>query len=257
PFPAAPNVYFPMRPYVATAGWTAPVVPGETALGAGTHLERYARLLPAVEINTSFYRIHRPGTYERWARSVPAEFRFAVKLSREITHRSRLAVSDRQLAEFLEGPRALGRKLGPLLVQLPPSFVFDAALVGRFFGQLRRLHDGPIACEPRHPSWFTSLGDRVLVDARVARVGADPAVVPEAAIPGGWPGLAYVRLHGSPVTYASPYSDDQLDRTGRLIRASEVPKEAWCVFDNTQFGAAYENARELWRRIAPATSSPA
>jgi uncharacterized protein YecE (DUF72 family) len=243
--------------HIATAGWTCPAPPGDPALGVGTHLERYARLLPAVEINTSFYRNHRPSTYERWARSVPADFRFAVKVWREITHHRRLGVTDRELAEFLEGPVALGKKLGPLLVQLPPSFVLDAEHVGRFFRQLRRLHTGLVACEPRHPSWFTPEGERLLADAQVARVGADPAVVPEAALPGGWNGLRYLRLHGSPVMYASPYSEDQLASLAGLLPGEAEAAEAWCVFDNTQFGAAWENARELWQRVAPAGLSPA
>jgi len=143
---------------------------------AGTHLERYAAAFPAVEINSSFYRPHRPATYARWAASVPAEFRFAVKVPREITHRRRL-IDVRELVDsFLAEVGALGEKLGPLLVQLPPSLTFAAPAAASFFATLRERHTGGVACEPRHPSWFRPEAERLLTDYRIARVAADPAV---------------------------------------------------------------------------------
>ncbi|MCV4633615.1 DUF72 domain-containing protein, partial [Escherichia coli] len=73
-----------------------------------------------------------------------------------------------------------------------------------------RAELAPLACEPRHPSWFTPEAEALMQDARVARVAADPARVPEAALPGGWSGLVYARLHGSPRIYWSAYDDAAL-----------------------------------------------
>src|SRR5690349_23923685 len=112
---------------VGTAGWSIPARFADAFPGTGSHLERYARRFDAAEINSSFYRPHRPETYARWAASVPDGFRFAVKVPREVTHRRRLAGAADVLDRFLGEAGALGEKLGPLLVQLPPSLAFDAA----------------------------------------------------------------------------------------------------------------------------------
>ena len=106
---------------VGTAAWTIPAQHAHGFPPEGSHLERYSRRFPAVEINSSFYRPHRPSTYQRWASTVPAHFRFAVKVPKEITHLRRLANADEPLERFLAEAGALGEKLGPLLLQLPPS----------------------------------------------------------------------------------------------------------------------------------------
>jgi uncharacterized protein YecE (DUF72 family) len=141
----------------------------------------------------------------------------------------------------------LGDALGPLLVQLPPSLGFQEAVADGFFGSLRARFDGDAVCEPRHATWFTDEVDALLEHFRIARVVADPAPVSRAAIPGGWPGLVYRRLHGSPRMYYSGHSVDYLDRTARLIR--ENPTDGWCIFDNTALGAATHDALYLLRRL--------
>ncbi|MGZ8413013.1 MAG: DUF72 domain-containing protein, partial [Gemmatirosa sp.] len=101
---------------IGTAGWSLPKAEQHAFPGEGTHLERYAARFPAVEINSSFYRPHRPATYARWAASVPADFRFAVKVPRTITHERRLRDVDDLLDAFLGEARGLGASLGCLLV---------------------------------------------------------------------------------------------------------------------------------------------
>src|SRR5690242_14468228 len=110
---------------IGTAGWSLPREEQPHFPAEGTHLQRYAAVLPAVEINSSFYRPHRESTYARWAASVPASFRFAVKIPRAITHERKLADAADALDAFLPGPAALGAALGCLLVQLPPSLALD------------------------------------------------------------------------------------------------------------------------------------
>lgn len=236
---------------VGTAGWSIPAQHAGEFPGAGSHLERYAQRLPAVEINSSFYRPHRLATYERWARSVPEGFRFAVKLPREITHARRLVEVAQPLTQFLSDASALGDKLGPLLVQLPPSLAFAESTAAAFFGALRARCVGQAVCEPRHPTWFTDGADALLRHFEVARVAADPARVPRAAEPGGWPGLAYYRLHGSPEMYYSAYGAGSLDALAEAIAAVASRAGAvWCILDNTARGEAARNALDLLRRVA-------
>ncbi|WP_345773590.1 DUF72 domain-containing protein [Azospirillum oleiclasticum] len=218
--------------------------------GPGTHLERYGRVLPAVEIDSSFYRPHRPATYARWAESVPPGFRFAVKLPRTVTHERRLNDADEPLDRFLGEVTHLGDRLGPLLVQLPPSLRFDAAVVDAFFGRLRRVFMGELVCEPRHASWFADGPEALLADHAVARVAADPQPAEGAGEPGGWAGLAYLRLHGSPVMYRSDYPPDALRAMAERLLAEARERPVWCVFDNTADGHALGNALALRDLVA-------
>ncbi|MGA0604604.1 DUF72 domain-containing protein [Phenylobacterium sp. VNQ135] len=238
------------RLHIATAGWTIPRAVAQAFPTDGSGLQRYAARFDAVEINSTFYRSHRPATYARWVETTPADFRFAVKLPRRITHEARLKDAAEPLAAFRAETEQLGDKLGPLLVQLPPSLAYEVEVAEAFFVALRDVWPGAAVCEPRHPTWFAADADERLKAHRIARVAADPARHPLAAAPGGWPELAYWRLHGSPRMYYSAYEGAALDALARAIEASGAA-EAWCVFDNTTSGAAMANALGLQARLAP------
>lgn len=240
------------RIFVGTAGWTIPRKYAARAPGAGSHLERYGRILRAVEINSSFYRPHRRDTYARWRASVPKGFRFAVKMPRAISHVARLRGTGAALDAFLHEVSGLGRALGPLLLQLPPSLQYDHATARAFFTLLRRRHQGPVVCEPRHPSWFAPEVEAFFKRVRVGRVAADPPVVPGALEPGGWPRLAYYRLHGSPRMYYSSYSDEFLADLAVRLRMAARRATVWCIFDNTAAGAAFGDALRLLDLLAQA-----
>ena len=215
--------------------------------GGDSHLARYAQVLPAVEINSTFHRRHQASTFERWAAGVPRAFRFSIKVPRTITHDQRLARSGPLLDVFLADLAPLGARLGCLLVQLPPSLEFDARVVRAFLTVLRRRFEHGIAFEPRHASWFGSRADGLLNDFEVARVAADPPRAENGNEPGGWRGLAYFRLHGSPRIYYSSYGDDFLGSIAaklRNLRRRRVP--TWCIFDNTTLGAATGNALSVF-----------
>jgi uncharacterized protein YecE (DUF72 family) len=231
---------------IGCAGWSLPRAVLAEFPREGSHLQRYAARLNCAEINSSFYRAHQRSTYARWADSVPADFRFSVKLPRAITHDARLRGVAKDLDAFLDQASALGDRLGCLLVQLPPSFAFERATVARFLGMLRRRYAGPVAIEPRHASWFTPAVDAVLVQHRTGRVAADPAVVPAAAHPGGDPACVYLRLHGSPRMYFSVYAEGWLRQLARRVRAARTTAAScWCVFDNTAHGGAIPNALRM------------
>lgn len=236
---------------IGTAGWSIPTFCAEEFPAAGSHLERYAARFNAVEINSSFYRPHRNQTYARWAGAVPEDFRFAMKMPKAITHELRLQDVGERLEQFLGEVSGLGNKLGPLLVQLPPSLAFEPGIAESFFALVRQMFGGNIVCEPRHASWFTPVAEALLVSSRVGRVAADPAKVPGADAPGGWSGLTYWRLHGSPRIYYSAYESDYLETVaGILAKGALGGAEAWCIFDNTASGAATGNALELVTRLA-------
>ena len=228
---------------LGVAGWNVRPEHASRFAEAGSHLARYATQFNAVEINSCFYRPHRRATYERWAATVPSDFRFAVKLPKVITHANRFVDIVAPLERFLGEIAGLGPKLGPVLVQLPPSFAFDDALARSFLDDLRARFDGEAVLEPRHETWFTPDVEKLLVEYRVARVAADPARVPAAAEPGGYKGVMYLRLHGSPRVYYSAYPSEYLTDVAKLLEAGASRDiSTWCIFDNTALGAATADA---------------
>lgn len=240
---------------IGTAAWALPKAVQDRFPPDGSCLARYAAVLNGTEINSSFYRSHRPSTYRRWAASVPDEFRFSVKMPKLITHVKRLVGATDALHGFIAEASELGARLACVLVQLPPSLAFAPADVDAFLKVLRDRYAGNVALEPRHASWFSAGAADVLKNHRIARVGADPARVPEAAEPAAWNGLAYWRLHGSPQTYRSTYSDAYLAALARRIQAAERPaRSVWCIFDNTASGAAAANALTLRSLVTSAAN---
>lgn len=233
---------------VGTAGWSIPKAVAEAFPTAGLTLERYAAVFPAVEINSSFYRPHKPATYARWAASTPDGFKFSLKIPRTITHAARLVGAAEPLAKFLGEAQALDEKLGVLVIQLPPSLAFDAAVAQSFLAMFRGQAGEAAAIEPRHASWFSDDADALLQRFDVARIGADPALTPRARTPGGWRGLTYLRLHGSPQMYASPYSNGALAALAASLK-SDRAEDVWCLFDNTMIGAAAANGLDLLGRL--------
>jgi len=226
---------------IGCAGWSIPRDVAQRFPGEGSHLERFSRALNAAEINTSFYRPHKPETYQRWADSVPDDFRFAVKLPRTITHDAKLRGVDALITQFASEAAGLGPKLGCVLVQLPPKLALDPGAARELFTALRSHFSCLLACEARHGSWFTEDATGLLHEAGVTRVIADPAV--------GEPGpyvatseTAYIRLHGSPRIYYSSYEADRLAQVRDYIATQ---KAAWVIFDNTASGAAAANALDL------------
>ncbi|HEY8682498.1 MAG TPA: DUF72 domain-containing protein [Rhodanobacter sp.] len=239
--------------YVGCAGWSISTAHAAGFPADGSHLERYAQVFNCVEINSSFYRPHRPASYRKWAAIVPPGFRFAAKFPRAISHQARLRDCEPALQEFLAEVENLDGKLGCLLLQLPPSLIYDPTIALPFFDQLRRRHAGPVACEPRHASWFHPSASRALRERRIARAAADPARFPRAALPSGDRALEYLRLHGSPRMYYDAYPGPVLCRIAhRLQRASQGTGQRWCIFDNTALGHATANAMSLLRQLRPA-----
>ena len=230
---------------IGCAGWSLATREQARFPAGASHLARYAQVFDAAEINSSFYRSHRPATYRKWASMVPPGFRFSVKLPRTITHEARLEGAIEPLRAFLDEVMNLEAHLGCLLAQLPPSLAF-AASHRRFFDDIRRLYDGPVVCEPRHASWFSPSVDAVLRECHIGRAAADPAVTPRGHLPGGDHRIEYLRLHGSPRMYYDAYPVETLARVGRRLGRPGAGTDArWVIFDNTAAGNAIGNALQL------------
>jgi len=229
--------------FIGTAGWSIPAQYKTQFSGEGSHLQRYATRLNCVEINSSFYRPHKRTTYEKWAGAVPKRFRFSVKCPRSITQNHRLSGYGDELDRFLEEVMGLGAKLGVLLVQLPPSLMFDANVAASFFRDIKRVGT-TIACEARHASWFEDESDQMLKNLGVTRVAADPPRALTDGMPGGDKRVAYFRLHGNPKIYYSDYSGKMLSQWAAKLRPSD-----WCIFDNTAAQHALGNAMSMKEEV--------
>ena len=257
------------------AGWRGDFYP--RGLVQRKELAYAAERLTSIEVNGSFYSLQRPSSYASWREQTPEGFVFAVKGGRFITHLKKLAGVETALANFFaSGPLALGRKLGPLLWQLPPSLGFDADRLAAFFEQLPRTtgaaaelagrHDDKVpddralttaeedrplrhALEVRHASFATPEAVALLREHDVAFVVADTA--------GRWPLVEeqtsdhrYVRLHGDAELYTSGYTAEALDRWAAKIRAwREAGEDVYVYFDNDVKGYAPHDAMALIERV--------
>ena len=218
-------------------------------------LEYLSRLVNSVELNGSFYRLQTPERYRAWRDRTPADFEFAVKGGRFITHLKRLRDIDGPLANFFgSGVFELGDKLGPILWQLPASVPFDPDLLAAFFDRLPRATPAgrPLrhALEPRHPGFTEPMFLDLLREHRIALVIADTA--------GRFPYLeditadfAYVRLHGDEELYVSDYSDAALDIWAKKVRElAAATGDVYVYFDNDVHAHAPWNAISLADRLA-------
>ena len=234
---------------IGISGWTYKPWRGSfypPGLPQRRELGYVAERMNSVEINGSFYSLQRRSSFESWAAAVPADFTFAVKGGRFITHMKKLNDIATPLANFYaSGVLALGPRLGPFLWQLPPTLGFDAARMASFFDQLPRTageaasvaagHDARVpedraltttahpdqrlrhTVEVRHETFRDPAFYALLRQHEVGLVIADN--------PGKWPiieelttDFTYVRLHGHDELYASGYSDESLDAWAEKVR---------------------------------------
>ena len=233
--------------YIGTAGWSIPSQFRDQFQGPGTHLERYSRVFNCVEINSAFYRDHKPETYARWSFSVPEDFRFSVKLSKYFIHVQRLTETGLALEKVIQGISELGHKWGALLIQLPPSLIFHLDTAVRFVVHLRKYYKGVIIWEPRHISWASPEAIQLFADYKISKAVADPEPCPLSKDSHSRvESVQYWRLHGSPKMYESRYEKETLKEVAEKLQHPHNPvMQTWCIFDNTTFGYATENAIEL------------
>lgn len=216
-------------------------------------LERYAEVFDTVEVNATFYRLPKESTVRDWVELVPADFVFAVKASRYLTHMKRLHEIGDAVARFWEPlePLRRGRRLGPVLWQLPEKFRRDDDLLALALDELPRAQH---CFEFRHPSWF-AMPVRQLLEERGASlaIGDDKRrPLPEVRPVGE---LAYLRLHYGHRGRGGNYSEAELDGWRRRVAAWRSRRPVFVYLNNDRKGYAPANARYLARGLSEGRGS--
>jgi uncharacterized protein YecE (DUF72 family) len=222
------------------AHWRGPYYPED--LPASKMLAFYLGDFDTVEINNSFYHLPARSTFEAWRAATPPGFVFAVKGSRYLTHMKKLKDPDDAIGRFFESAVGLGKKLGPVLFQLPPHWRCNTERLELFLRALPRRHR--YAFEFREPSWHCSdvfdvlrRHDAALCTYHLAGFEAPRDLTAD---------FAYVRLHGPGAKYQGSYDRASLRAWARQIdRWSATLRAVYVYFDNDQAGYAAQNARTL------------
>jgi uncharacterized protein YecE (DUF72 family) len=205
-------------------------------------LEFYTRHFDTVELNNTFYRLPTVNGLQTWRESTPADFRFAAKGSRFLTHMKKLKDPEPGAAKFFDSVERLGEKLGPIVFQLPPWWEVNSQRLAGFLEILPPKHR--YAFELRNPTWHTPEIYRLL-----RRHNAAFCIFEIAGFHTNFELTAdftYVRLHGPGDKYQGSYSPDILKSWAARIRHWQSDLRAvYLYFDNDQSGYAVHNAREL------------
>ena len=236
---------------IGTSGWSyrswrGPFFPDD--LPARKHLEFYAQHFRSTELNGVFYRTPTEEAVEAWAERTPADFVFAWKASKFITHWKRLNPTSRNSLALMESRlRKLRSKVGPILFQLPPNFVKNRDRLASFLKLLRKKRR--YAFEFRHPSWYEDDILDLLRDNDIALCISDHHDAPSP-----WVATAnhvYVRGHGPQGRYRGRYSKKTLEEWRRWLMAVRRRGHiAYVYFDNDQKSAAPKDAARLKEMLA-------
>jgi uncharacterized protein YecE (DUF72 family) len=218
--------------------------PKTTARGM---FDYYLRYFDTVELNNTFYRLPGQSAVRAWREQTPANFRFAIKGSRFITHMEKLKDPEASIARFSERIDILGKKAGPVLFQLPPGWPVDTERLDRFLAALPR--DYRYAFEFRNETWNS---EETLAILR--RYGAGYCIFDLAGYQTPLittSNLVYVRLHGPGGKYQGDYPKRTLEQWARRIAEwSSESRDVWVFFDNDDSGYAPKNALELKAKVA-------
>ncbi len=209
-------------------------------------LRHYGDVFATVENNNAFYRLPGRETFEQWRGSTPPGFVMAVKASRYLTHMKRLTDPAEPVERLMNAAAGLGPKLGPVLLQLPPTLRAEpdrlAACLQRFPAGVR------VAVEPRHPSWWTDETRRLLERHDAALCWTDRLGRPQTPL---WrtTGWLYLRFHEGPAEPWPNYDDETLQGWADELAGAD---DAYVYFNNDPGGAAVRNAL----RFAELTAHP-
>jgi uncharacterized protein YecE (DUF72 family) len=242
---------FMNRVFVGTSGWHYAHWKGSfypSTLPASEMLKWYSERFCTVEINNSFYRLPTDESVSNWKSQTPADFCFAVKASRYITHNRKLTDPENSMAKFIAMLKGFGRKLGPVLFQLPPAWKLNQERLKEF---LQALPPGKhYVMEFRNPTWYTEPVYQLLREHNVALCISDLAgFLSPLEVTADF---VYVRLHGPGNAYQGSYDAAALRRWATKIKQwTGESRSVYFYFDNDQAGYAAKNALALRRRLSP------
>ena len=216
-------------------------------LPPANRLAWYARRFRSVEVDSTFYHLPTEKSLQSWSDNVPADFRFAVKASRHITHMKKLSDPGPALSQLMGRLELLGDKLGPVLFQLPPHWALNLDRLTAFLKALPQ--DFRYAMEFRDPSWFDPRVYELLSEYAVALCiyDLDGQVSPLQVTTN----LVYVRLHGPDGPYHGEYSGHALQGWSDMLkRWRREARKVYCYFDNDESGHAVQDALRLQEMVS-------
>lgn len=234
--------------YIGTSGWhykhwKKRFYPDEVK--AADYLSYYAQFFATAEINASFYRLPLVTTVQEWAKTVNTRFRFCPKISRYVTHTKKLRDPEQTLPRFFDVFDTIIKKLGPVLLQLPPNLHFHEERVKDFLDVLTTWKGYRFALEPRHESWLEPEALSLLKKYKIAFVIAHSGN----RFPSGEFITAkdiYIRFHGPEGNYASGYSAAFLQQYAhKIVQWQQSGHHIWVFFNNDGNAYAIKNARTL------------
>ncbi|MFI2434016.1 DUF72 domain-containing protein [Streptomyces sp. NPDC018693] len=243
--------------YVGTSGWQykdwrGVLYPPE--LPMRLWLEEYAAHFATVEINNAFYRLPTRENFEAWRDRVPPDFVVAVKASRYLTHIKRLRDPEEPVDRLMSHAQGLDDRLGPVLLQLPPTLRADPALLDTC---LSRFPPGTrVAVEPRHDSWWTPAVRTVLESRGAALCWADARSRPTTPL---WRTTTwgYLRFHEG-LAHPWPHYGRRALETwlDRIATTWHTDDDVYAYFNNDPGGAAVRNAHAFARTATRAGLHP-
>jgi len=214
------------------------------SLPPSLYLSYYANFFNTVELNGTFYRQPTIQMLKTYVENTPGDFRFSVKASRFITHIQRLKEKQPVLEFQALIDEGLGTRLNHILFQMPPSFLYSPGNLSNVIATIP--HDPRSVVEFRHHSWWNDTVKDTLTHAHITFCNVD------------YPGLDapfihttssfYLRLHGNPELFRSPYSEEQIARF--YDRFPENAHQYSIYFNNTITEAGYENALTLLETLS-------
>ncbi len=246
--------------YIGTSGWIYSCwnkIFYPQKLNSKEKLKFYSNHFLTVEINYSFYHLPKISTYQKWYLATPKNFLFAPKVSRFITHIKRLKNVKIAFRTFFENALTLKEKLGPFLIQLPPSFKFDKENIKRlkeFFEYLNKLKEKNkkyrifYALEVRNETFNNKKFFELLKKYNISLVISDSSCWIKIEKP-DLANFIYIRFHGPDKLFASKYSKRYLKNYAQKIKKWSQKKLIFVYFNNDFFGFALENAKDLIKMI--------
>jgi uncharacterized protein YecE (DUF72 family) len=240
------------RLHIGTSGWSygdwvGIIYPEKTK--PTDYLKHYTQHFPCTEINNSFYNIPKRKFVEKWMGETPEHFLFCPKIYRGVTHFRKLKPGEDLMRDYWERWEGFDHRLGPFLIQLPPSLAFHAETVQEFYELLKRGPKLKYALEARHTSWFTDESLLLMHEYDISfAIGDAGKRFPYYETVTN--NTVFLRMHGRKILYATLYTEKELQSFARKIAAwLKEGLEVWVFFNNTMFGFALENAKQLMRMI--------
>jgi len=230
--------------HIGTSGWSYKHWRGTfypENIKVKDHFQYYQERFNTVEINNTFYHLPKKETFTKWKTQVTDDFVYIIKASRYITHMKKLHDPEESASLFLGHAKLLGKKLGAILFQLPPTMKADVELLEKFIAQLPKVHR--YVFEFRHASWYDAAVFRILEKNNCAFCiyeldGHQSPVIATAD-------FVYIRLHGPGKKYQGSYSDAALKSWAALCKDWVESKDVFLYFDNDEKGYAAFNALKL------------